>query len=305
LTEAPVTPLGQRAPVSGGVDVDLPGAGVRLRATRWDGVGTPVMLLHGLASQRRFWDLVVARLPGVPLLAVDQRGHGDSDVPTSGYDGSTVTSDAVAVLDAIGWDSVVVVGHSWGAATALSLAAREPDRVCAVICVDGGFGGRPATVAKEELRALLEPPRFAATPDELRTMLRAGIGDWWSPAVEAAVLPGFGVGADGLARSRFPFAQHMQVVDAMLEADPAAVFGEVRCPAWLVAVEPISVGSDPLRAGWTAAKEAGLAAAADKLAQPRLLRWAGAVHDVPLQWPALVAGLVLSALDEAGEGGAG
>src|SRR6476646_348679 len=105
--------------VAGGIDVDLPGDGVRLRATRWTGEGVPVLLLHGLASTRRFWDLVVPELAGHPLLALDQRGHGDSDRPDGPYDGATVVRDALTALDAVGLSRVVVVGHSWGAGTAL------------------------------------------------------------------------------------------------------------------------------------------------------------------------------------------
>jgi hypothetical protein len=160
------------------------------------------------------------------------------------------------------------------------------------------------------LRAMLEPPRIALSPGELRGLLHASMSPWWSPQVEAAVLPGFAVGADGLARARLPFERHMQVVDAILDNDPAAAFDRVRCPAWLVGAEPTAAMSaaglaDPVRAGWTTAKVAGLAAAAERLAQPRLLRWGGAVHDVPLQWPSLVAGLVRAAVDESGEGVAG
>ena len=45
-----MTPLVVNPPVAGGLDLDLPGDDVRLRATRWRGAGTPVLLLHGLAD---------------------------------------------------------------------------------------------------------------------------------------------------------------------------------------------------------------------------------------------------------------
>src|SRR5205814_8027818 len=127
------------APVAGGLDFDLPGDDVRLAATRWPGRGTPVVLLHGLASQRRFWNLVVAELAGLPLLAFDQRGHGSSDRPVGGYDPATVAGDLAVAMDAVGWSRAVVVGHSWGAAVAASYGAEHPDRTLAVVCLDGGF----------------------------------------------------------------------------------------------------------------------------------------------------------------------
>jgi pimeloyl-ACP methyl ester carboxylesterase len=288
------TPLGQRPPVAGGIDLDLPGVDVRLRATRWPGAGTPVLLLHGLASTRRFWDLVAPRLAGLPVLALDQRGHGDSDRPEGPYDGATVARDAVTALDALGLSRAVVVGHSWGASTALRLAAEFPERVLAVVALDGGLGTPLEPGAdRAAVRARLEPPRSALPTAELVARIGQGpLGPWWSPEVEAAVLPIFEEGADGVARARLPFDTHMAIVDDLLDSDPAALLPRVTCPAWLVAAE--AVGGD----AWGERKAAALAAAAEVLTRPRLMRWAGAVHDVPLQWPALVAGLVRAAVEE-------
>jgi pimeloyl-ACP methyl ester carboxylesterase len=293
--------LGERPAVGGGIDLDLPGSGVRLRATRWPGTGVPVLLLHGLASSRRFWDLVVPGLAGLPVLALDQRGHGDSERPAGPYDGATVAADALTALDALGLSRVVVVGHSWGASTALRLAATAPSRVLAVVAVDGGLGSaRDAGASRSQARERLTPPRTAAPLAEVRTMLRSGpLGPWWTPEVEAAVLPLFGEGDDGLVRARLPFEAHMAIVDDLLDSDPAALLADVRCPAWLVSCEPVA-GTDGPAAEWAARKAAALDRAAAVLPSPRLLRWGGALHDVPLQWPSLVAGLVRAAADEAG-----
>jgi hypothetical protein len=122
-------------------------------------------------------------------------------------------------------------------------------------------------------------------------MLRGGpLGPWWSPEVEAAVLPIFGVGEDGLARPRLPFASHMAIVEDLLDTDVATVLPRVQCPAWLVACSPAPDRS------------AALDRAAALLRRPRVQRWDGAVHDVPLQWPPLVAGLVRAAAREAAAG---
>ena len=288
------TGLGQRPPVAGGIDLDLPGDDVRLRATRWPGAGTPVLLLHGLASTRRFWDLVVPGLAGLPLLALDQRGHGDSGRPTGPYDSATVVRDALTALDALGISRAVVVGHSWGAWTALRIAEQAPERVLAVVAVDGGLAAPVAAGAhRAAARRRLEPPRTAVDPERLPELLRSGpLGRWWNPAVEGALLPIFGVGEDGMARARLPFEAHMAIVDDLLDSDSRAVLAGVRCPAWLVACD--TGNGEP----YAAAKLAALEAAGEALAQPRLLRWTGALHDVPLQWPALVSGLVRAAVEE-------
>jgi len=288
--------LGDRPPPAGGIDLDLPGQDIRLAATRWPGHDTPVVLLHGLASQRRFWNLVVPSLAGLPVLALDQRGHGGSDRPESGYGVDEVAGDLAPALDAIGWSRVVLVGHSWGAAVAATFAARHPERTLALVCLDGGFLSPPAGADRAATRKRLEPPRLALPPEQLIDMLssRSPSGTW-TAEISSSVLPIFEVGDDGLARARLPFDTHMQVLDGLLDYDATEVLARVRCPAWLVSCEAFSADDD-----WTAQKASSLEAVTSRLARPRVLRWAGAVHDVPLQWPELVAGLIRAAATEIG-----
>jgi pimeloyl-ACP methyl ester carboxylesterase len=214
-----------------------------------------------------------------------------------------VVADALTALDALGLSRVVVVGHSWGASTALRLAAEAPGRVLAAVALDGGLDVlRSLGDSREQVRERLTPPRLAVPPDELRRRLASGpLAPWWSEAVAAAVLPLFGVGADGLARARLPFEAHMAILDDLLDTDHEALLPAVSCPAWVVACAP-APGADPVGAALAPAKEAALARAGALLAHPRLLTWQGALHDVPLQWPALVAGLVRAAAEEAASG---
>ena len=169
----------------------------------------------------------------------------------------------------------------------------------AVAAVDGGLG-RPGgdDVPRAELRERLRPPATALPPDRLVAALASGpLARWWSDEVADAVLPIFAAGEDGLARARLPLDRHLQVVDALLDAEPLDVLARVTCPAWLVACEPEAAGPDPARAR-------RLEEAARAAHDPRVLRWGGAVHDVPLQWPALVAGLVEAVVEEAAHGAA-
>lgn len=297
-------PLGRRTPVSGGIDVTLPGAGVRLGATRWPGTGPPVVLLHGLSSQRHFWDLVVPGLVGTPLVAIDQRGHGDSESPhedAPDFSQEAAADDVATALDALGLSRAVVAGHSWGGSVALTFAARHPERTLAVVAIDGGFTvPGDAELPREQIRTRMEPPQLAVPPDELAALLGRGpLRPWWSGEVEQALLPGFAVSDDGLARARLTFDRHMCIVDTLLDYDPTTVYADVRCPTWLVSCEPLPTAErDERTVGWALRKEAGLRRAAELLDQPRLQRWAGALHDVPLQWPALVSGLIGAAAQE-------
>lgn len=190
----------------------------------------------------------------------------------------------------------MVVGHSWGAVVALSMAADRPDRVLAAVAIDGGRAALRARGERASVRAALEPPRWALPPKQLAERLRGGpLRPWWSDEVEQAVLPSFGVGGDGLALARLPFERHVALVDALLDYDPAAVLPRIRCPAWLVSCEP---GGEREQA-WAREKAAGLDAAGTLLRLPRLMRCTGALHDVPLKRPALVSGLIRAAAGDA------
>jgi pimeloyl-ACP methyl ester carboxylesterase len=249
------------------------------------------VLLHGLASQRRFWNLVATRLAGLPVAAVDQRGHGDSDRPASGYALTTVAGDLATAMDALGWSRAVIVGHSWGGAVAATFAAEHPERTLALVAIDGGFTSPPVGADLDAARARMEPPRIAAQPDELTAMISSHAPARWSDEVAAAVLPIFEVGDDGLARARLPFETHMQIVDTLLHYDALGTLDRVRCPSWLVSCASVDPDDE-----WTMIKSKALDDLGARLAGARLLRWGGAVHDVPLQWPDLVAGLIRAAV---------
>jgi pimeloyl-ACP methyl ester carboxylesterase len=295
-----MTVLGAAPAPAGGIDLDLPGDSIRLGATRWPGVGPPVVLLHGLASQRRFWNLVVPSLVsttgrGLPVLAIDQRGHGDADRPATSYELAQVSNDLATAMDAVGWSRAVIVGHSWGGAVAATFAAEHPERTLAVLGIDGGTSPAvPPGQDRAEIRKRLEPPRLAMPPAELEAMIRsrATNNSADADAAASAVLPIFEVGDDGLARARLPYDVHMQIVDTLLDYDAPATLGRIRCPMWFVAC------------GWPGDddEQQRRAAAFDTLANSRpdgrFMRWGGAIHDVPLQWPALVAGLIRTVADE-------
>ena len=102
--------------------------------------GRPIVLLHGLASNSRWWLLVGPLLARrFRVLALDQRGHGESDKPDDGYDFATVTGDLAAFVDALELERPVVVGHSWGGEIALEYAATYPERAAGAVLVEGGF----------------------------------------------------------------------------------------------------------------------------------------------------------------------
>ena len=141
------------------------------------GGSPPIMALHGLASNARWWDLVAARLsPRWRVLAPDLRGHGRSDRPEAGYSFAEVAGDLGGLCDAAGLDRVIVAGHSWGASVALWFAAASPERVIGCVCVDGGAAAMRehfSTWAEAEER--LRPPRISGiTAASVREWAKGG-----------------------------------------------------------------------------------------------------------------------------------
>ena len=89
------------------------------------GSGNPIVLLHGLASNLKIWDLVVPLLANdYHVVAVDQRGHGRSSKPTSGYEFESVVNDLHSFLQALNLVTPILVGHSWGADVVLEYGSK-------------------------------------------------------------------------------------------------------------------------------------------------------------------------------------
>lgn len=100
------------------------------------GEGPPVVLLHGFPQSSREWSGVSSRLAEVAhVIAPDMRGTGGTDAPHGSYGIDAVCGDTVALLDALGIERAVIVGHDVGALTALALAAAHPERVTHLVVI--------------------------------------------------------------------------------------------------------------------------------------------------------------------------
>jgi pimeloyl-ACP methyl ester carboxylesterase len=110
------------------------------------------VLLHGIACHREFMAPQVHHLRGAHrVVAVDLRGHGESDAPPHGYAISALADDVGWMCDELGIRSPVVIGHSLGGLVALELAAVRPELVEAVVMIDSVLlpgGDRQETIAR-------------------------------------------------------------------------------------------------------------------------------------------------------------
>ncbi|MGH2517677.1 MAG: alpha/beta fold hydrolase, partial [Ktedonobacterales bacterium] len=267
-----------------------------------DRAPAPLLLLHGLASAARIWDLVAPILAhDRRVVALDQRGHGLSEKPDGGYDFASIVADDLAAADALDLgERFVVAGHSWGANVALELAAAHPDRVAALALVDGGFGmlrQRPGATW-ETISRDLAPPRFAGTPREtFLGWIHQGIPGA-GPEVDEIELNIVELHPEDTVGPRLAFENHLRILRAMWDEEPETIFSAIRAPVLYVLAEP--AGATVETDGFLAAKRQGIATAQTLLAHsPRVeVEWmANTVHDVPLQRPAALAERIARFLD--------
>jgi pimeloyl-ACP methyl ester carboxylesterase len=109
--------------------------GLRMHAID-EGSGPLVVLLHGFPELSTTWRKQIPALvaAGYRVVAPDQRGYGQTDCPEreDAYSMFHLVGDVIGLIDVLGVEQTVVIGHDWGAAVAWSAALWRPDRVRAV-----------------------------------------------------------------------------------------------------------------------------------------------------------------------------
>jgi pimeloyl-ACP methyl ester carboxylesterase len=111
------------------------GSGITLSyAAQGDELGPVVVLLPGPTDSWRSYEPVLEQLPrSIRVIAVSQRGHGDSDRPASGYRVEDFAADVEPLLDALGIERAVVAGHSGSCLVARRVAVDHPERVSGLV----------------------------------------------------------------------------------------------------------------------------------------------------------------------------
>ena len=116
-------------------------SGINLHYLDWGNRGAPdVLLLHGLRGHAHSWDDVsLALCQDYRVLALDQRGRGESDwAPEGDYSGSAVVEEILGFCDALNLDGFTLVGHSMGGRNSLAFAGRHSEKLAKLCIVDIG-----------------------------------------------------------------------------------------------------------------------------------------------------------------------
>lgn len=172
--------------------IDLPGG--RFHYLTWGAEQTErpsMLLLHGITSDALSWVRVGPTLAGrYRVYALDMRGHGESIKPPAGaYSLRATADDAAALIEALGLEQPVVIGHSWGGATAIVLGSgawsQQPAPALAQVILEDpahNFGSGDA-----ERRAAAYTKDIGRPAEELRPEITASSPGWTEADIEGKI----------------------------------------------------------------------------------------------------------------------
>ena len=274
---------------------------LELSYRNWAPEGRQILMLHGLASNARIWDLLAPILAkNFSVIAVDQRGHGNSDKPDTGYDFDTVTNDVVGFINALKLKNPIVVGHSWGGSVALCLATQRPDLISGLCFVDGGLIEISRTPGNSLEKALVNmaPPLWEGlSASDVRERLKRR--DWGeqddtstSANLEEIVMANLETHPDGSINARLSRKNHLEVVKAFWNHKPSKLFEHIRCPTLILSARMGSENTDR-----QVLKNELLNEAAQKIAINKSMWLENSIHDVPIQRPELLASILTNNIE--------
>ena len=150
----------------------------KLHYYRTDGDKPPLMLIHGITDDALCWTRLAKDLEAdYDIIMLDQKGHGKSSDPNDGYDFKTIAAEVSELIQALGLEKPILLGHSLGAMTSLSVGTYYPDLPRALVLEDPPpfWKAAPPAEAAEESAGGIYAWLIAAkrmTLDELFTLGR-------------------------------------------------------------------------------------------------------------------------------------
>lgn len=135
--------------------------------------GRPVLALHGWPQHHwTYRDLLADPPPGLRIIAPDLPGYGWSGPPPHHWAKEDVVTDLIALMDALGLDRVLLVGHDWGGFLGYLMTLRAPERIDGYLALNIAHPWVPPKVmARHAWRFLMYQPliAFAGVPLQRRT----------------------------------------------------------------------------------------------------------------------------------------
>lgn len=263
--------------------------GRSLSAIRYGADAPEVVLLHGAGLNAHTWDATALAL-GMPALAIDLAGHGDSSWrDDAAYAPRVLASDVVAALGAWTDCPQLVVGHSLGGLTAAAVAASAPELVRALVLVDITPGVDP-DAGPQQIRAFFAGPTDWGSRDELvERAIAFGLGGD-RRAVERGVYLNSRIRPDGRVEWKHHFA-HLAAAAGTDDAGQDDALSTLLAASGWADLEAVAAPVTLIRGAAGYVTEADAAEFARRLPAARTITVA-AHHNVQEERPAELAELI-------------
>ena len=203
--------------------------GIGLHYLDWGGNGDVLLFLAGMGCSVHIFDEFAPRFTDkFHVLAMDRRGHGDSDYPETGYDQDTLTEDLRQFLDALKIDKAILVGHSMAYIELSRFAILYPEHILKLIFLDAAYDSSSpewkAVLEKNPLPKIMPgwPEDFSGTIEEYITEIQRrfpSLSVVWSDAMDEQTRHTFRATPDG------------KVMDKMSETEFNALSHTINCYA--------------------------------------------------------------------------
>ncbi|HVN87131.1 MAG TPA: alpha/beta hydrolase [Candidatus Binatia bacterium] len=271
------------------MDRDLVANGLRLHYLEWTNTSAPpLLLLHGGSAHAHWWDwfapLIADRFH---VLALDLRGHGDSDwSDPPAYEIDDYARDVVAFVEHFDLRALRLIGHSLGGTIAATAAARIADRLAALVIVDSRTKASSDGSRFMQRLAQMPHPRYRSREQGVAQYRLLPRDSSAPPDVLAAIaVHALRASSD---ETHWTFKFDRAALAAIRSHDIAPALAQLRCP-----ILAVRGGASPLMSDTAIA---ALRAAAPQL---EVVTIAGAHHHVMLERPAEFAAAVIPFLDRA------
>jgi pimeloyl-ACP methyl ester carboxylesterase len=198
--------------------------GLHLSVREWGAPDAPaIVLLHGLRGYSGTWRKLAADLRGrTHLIALDQRGRGASAWdPERNYYTDAYLADLEQLVDGLGLDRFVLVGHSMGGTTAYVYAARHPERLAGLVIEDIAPGSSTSgDGARRIVAEMASLPLDFADWGEARAYWRARRPNLDAAAIEERLAESMHAAPDGRIAWRY---DALGIGATRVDPDPARV----------------------------------------------------------------------------------
>jgi len=241
---------------------------VQLEVLDWGGSGPALVLLAGLGDTAHVFDDFAQMLTAkYRVVGMTRRGHGRSSAPSVGYGAARLGEDIVRVIDTMGVNRPVVVGHSFAGEEMHVLGARDSAKIAGLVYLDAAFNRADGSDDYDAVaRTLPRPPNPGPADLASFATLRAFlVGIQGGAGPEAHLRAKYVANADGtIARPWAPDLPVRQALTAEMQAWSKAYNPDrVRVPA--VAIYDVPKSAADLMRPWYAADDPSIRERVDKL----------------------------------------